>query len=196
MTSVKRLSSNFFVDNLIFTGNNIVELNKLYHQAYNCMYEGGFILRSWTTNCESLRKCMKDEKLLVEHESVYEKVLGYEYKLEDDTLHVSEVNYGNATTKRQVLSETSKLFDPLGFTLPLSIRGKLLMKAIWSANKEWDEELSGEMISEWEKLKPDLIQLRNIPFPRQALNESLSYGLNICCDRFFFFFCCFVFFFF
>ncbi|KAL7630818.1 UNVERIFIED_CONTAM: hypothetical protein RMT77_018969 [Armadillidium vulgare] len=176
------LSSNFFVDNLIFTGNNIVELNKLYHQAYNCMYEGGFILRSWTTNCESLRKCMKDEKLLVEHESVYEKVLGYEYKLEDDTLHVSEVNYGNATTKRQVLSETSKLFDPLGFTLPLSIRGKLLMKAIWSENKEWDEELPGEMISEWEKLKPDLIQLRNIPFPRQALNESLSYGLNIFCD--------------
>ena len=39
-----------------------------------------------------------------------------------------------------------------------------------------------EMISEWEKLKPDLIQLRKIPFPRQALNESLSYGLNIFCD--------------
>ena len=97
------------------------------------MYEGGFILRSSSTKCESLRKCIKDEKLLVEHESVFEKVLGYEYKLEDDALHVSEVNYGSAITNRQVLSETSKLFDPLGFTLPLSIRGKLLMKSIWSA---------------------------------------------------------------
>ncbi|KOB73159.1 Uncharacterized protein OBRU01_08821, partial [Operophtera brumata] len=48
-------------------------------------------------------------------------------------------------TKRELLSELSKLFDPLGWLSPLSIRAKLLFQGTWSKKMRWDDKSSYQL---------------------------------------------------
>ena len=46
------LGNNFYVDNLIVTGNDMREMKDLYKNCYERMLEGGFILRPWNSNSD------------------------------------------------------------------------------------------------------------------------------------------------
>ena len=124
------LGNNFYVDNLIVTGNDMREMKDLYKNCYERMLEGGFILRSWNSHSDELRNLMKAEGGLVEHDCPDEKVLGYRYNIKKDSLSLVPFSLDEANTKRQVLSQISKVYDPLNFTLPVTIRGRLLIR-VW-----------------------------------------------------------------
>jgi len=44
-------------------------------------------------------------------------------------------------TKREVLQQSSKIFDPQGYLSPVTIQAKLLLQQLWQANVQWDEPL-------------------------------------------------------
>lgn len=56
-------------------------------------------------------------------------------------------------TKRYLLSEISKLFDPLGWLAPLSTKLKLLFQILWKLNLKWDDLVTDDINKEWEKIK-------------------------------------------
>ena len=177
------LSNNFYVDNLIITGNKVSEMNDIYQEAYDRMKAGGFILRSWNSNSIELRDQMAHDGRLVEHTCEEEKVLGYRYNVSQDSLSIAPCKIDmDLNTKRKVLSQTSKIFDPLSFVLPITIRGKILMRKIWKLEVGWDDQLPKEICDEMKRLSKDLEMLSELSFPRQAINESHSYGLHIFCD--------------
>ncbi len=177
------LSNNFYVDNLIVTGNDLSDLHHTYQETYNRMKAGGFILRSWNSNSIELREQMALDEKLVEHTCKEEKVLGYRYNFSEDTLSIAPCKVDSlANTKRKVLSQTSKLFDPINFALPITIRGKILMRKIWKLEAGWDEVLPQGICDEMRKISKDLEKVSEVSFPRQALNANKSYGLHIFCD--------------
>ena len=62
------------------------------------------------------------------------------YMLEFDSLQVGEFQLdASANTKRAVLAQISKVFDPLGLYLPVSNKGKCVMRELWAAKLEWDD---------------------------------------------------------
>ena len=177
------LSSNFYCDNLIFTGNDVSELTSLYKLTYDRMAMGGFILRSWNSNSSELRNVMQQDDRLVEHSDSLEKILGYRFNTVNDTISLAKVDFdSSANSKRLILSETSRQFDPLGLALPVTIRGKLLIRSIWEQKFGWDDVLPSEVINEWQKLESDLKRLHEIEFPRQVINEKCSYAMHIFSD--------------
>ena len=177
------LTNNFYVDNLIVTGNDVNELRELYDLSYNRMKEGGFILRSWNSNSIELRSQMKTDNRLIEHTCEEDKILGYRYNIEKDVLKLAPCSVDpEANTKRKILSQTSKVFDPLNLVLPVTIRGRLLMRKIWKLDVGWDDKLPKEICNEMKGLSRDLEMLSQLEFPRQALNVSTSYGLHVFCD--------------
>ena len=179
------LLNNFYVDNLIITGNDLDELKTIYKTSYDRMSDGGFILRSWNSNSEDLNELFTDDLNMAEHGCDEEKLLGYRYNLSNDTIHVAKVDLNSkANTKREVLSGISKIFDPLSLVLPITIKGRILMRKIWSSNLklQWDDVLPTDLSAEWEKLSIDFANIFDISFDRATLNEDLSYGLHIFCD--------------
>ena len=54
------------------------------------------------------------------------------------------------------VSIETKFFDPLGILTPLTVRFKLLFQHLCEAQVEWDEPLTGELLTEWNALKSDL----------------------------------------
>ena len=94
------------------------ELHHLYKEAVSRLWKGGFDLRSCKSNCEPLKKQMEKDNRIVEHHS--EKVLGYKYNPKMDTLPMSNMEVDqNVKTKRGVLSQTARVFDPLSICIPV-----------------------------------------------------------------------------
>ena len=59
-------------------------------------------------------------------------MLGYKYSPTRNIIIISQVDLDNkANSKREILSEFSKVFDPLGLVSPITVRGKTLISSLW-----------------------------------------------------------------
>ena len=179
----KILKENLYVDNMLLTSNDINFLKKVYTETQRRLEEGGFTLRSWNSNSKELQSIMTDQGNIAPHRNSYEKVLGMKYMLEFDSLQVGEFQLdASANTKRAVLSQISKVFDPLGLYLPVSNKGKYLMRELWAAKLEWDDVIPDETLEKWSLHCTDLNSLATVFFPRSCVNEDSSNSLVIFTD--------------
>ena len=129
--------------------NSAKELTWLYKECSRCMDEAHFELCSCNTNNEELREEMIWDGRFVTHGCDLHKILGYKYSPDSDTMKISEVKIDqNVNTKRLILAESSKLFDPLSFSAPILIRSKILISKLWERQRSehhWDEIVLGEV---------------------------------------------------
>ena len=180
------IKSKFFVDDLVHTANNIDELISLYKDCTKRMDDAHFYMRSCNSNNDSLRNLMKQDGRIVTHDSMYEKVLGYLYNPLEDTMQLKRVEIdSSANTKRSILAEALKVFDPLSVTIPVSVRCKTLISTLWgekSTGNHWDEEVSGERCGEWNRLSLDLAGLSSVTFPRAALSSRFPVDFYLFTD--------------
>uniref|UniRef100_A0A182PX12 Reverse transcriptase domain-containing protein n=1 Tax=Anopheles epiroticus TaxID=199890 RepID=A0A182PX12_9DIPT len=84
-------------------------------------------------------------------------------------LHSAGFPPPNPPTKRSVLSEISKLFDPIGLLSPVIIIAKLIMQKIWVAGLPRDTQLEGDILQEWMQFRSSLQHVNNIRIPRCLL---------------------------
>ena len=123
---------------------------------------------------------MQSDETLVTHGNDYEKVLGYKYLITEDCFQLSSCDLNiNAKTKREMLSQIAKVFDPLGLATPVTTKGKLLMRELWCQKLSWDETASDTFLSEWNKHCSDLLKLFTLKFPRSCVNEDSVNSLCI-----------------
>ena len=167
------LLANFYVDNLIKTSNSISELSQLYTESFDRMLQGNFELRSWNTNCEDLKQQIIEDHNFVLHGCELEKVLDCKYSTLNDTIQLfdSHIDF-DVKTKRGILSQTSKLFDPLSLRLPVTVRGKVLLRDLWSQKVDWDDKINSDSIAKWSALSKDLSQLTSVEFPRFCIDKD------------------------
>jgi len=188
------LRSGMYVDNLFFTGNNPDYLLSMYRDCSSRMLEGGFTLRSWASNSPELSESVKLDSLEASTDNDWEKLLGYKYFPESDKIMINDFDKiaDITVTKRYVLSYVSRIFDPLGLVLPITVRTKLFIQTLWQRKLGWDELIPVELLNIWIKLKADLDLIPAYSFDRFGYSGELS--LFICCDssRAMYGFCCYV----
>ena len=88
-----------------FTGQDPRHLLTLYREAFSRMKEGGFILRSWVSNCAELKFQFEIDYSGASHSMDHERVLGYKYLPESDNLSVAETftkSNNSSVTKRSI----------------------------------------------------------------------------------------------
>lgn len=88
---------------------------------------------------------------------------GYQLRLNDVQARV---------TKRQLLSEASKLFDPAGWVAPCIIIPKILFQSLWSTPLGWDDFVPSEVQEEWLAFRKQLPCLENLKIPRWTGNTA------------------------
>ena len=124
-------------------------------------------------------------------ESSTVKVLGVVWEPQEDCLHfcVADIAEAAATTeptKRNVVSISGKLYDPLGFLAPVIIRFKRLFQKLCEQQLQWDETLPDALLREWESLVKDLQDSSLVSIPRsyyEGIDEDVtSYNLCGFCD--------------
>lgn len=69
-------------------------------------------------------------------------------------------------TKLGILSQTTQLFDPLGWMSPVVIRAKCIIQFIWLRRIGWDAPLPAEDVEAWEALRGEFLLPRSLRVPR------------------------------
>ena len=75
-------------------------------------------------------------------------------------------------TKRGVLRQLAKLFDPLGLLAAFLIKEKILMQELWRWGKDWDNLLETDLKNSWQAWFNQFSNLKNISVPRHIMAEA------------------------
>lgn len=185
----RSLMTSFYMDDLL-EGDNTIEDTRLKQQQIIEILKGaGMNIRKWSSNTVELTKGLNPEQLDNPLEfkcSETKKTLGIRWNPSSDTFtfqnKFQEQNDDKSLTKRQLLSNISKVFDPLGWLSPITIRAKLLFQRTWSQETlDWDEEISNEMKLEWQQLRLDFQNLEQFTIPRY-IGDKGHYIIHGFCD--------------
>ena len=104
------------------------------------------------------------------------KTLGVRWNPQTDVFSfaVKEPNVAKLT-KRVVLSEISRLYDPLGLASAVTIKARIALQDIWRAkNFDWDDPLPDEISVRCQTLFKEIQGLRTLEFPRCLQPENVS----------------------
>ena len=83
-------------------------------------------------------------------------------------------------TRRVLLSNVARIFDPAGCLSPIILKAKLLMRESWcGAVKGWDDELPEDLVKRWTDFLSSLLMLREVEFPRSLWPAEEVIGLPI-----------------
>ncbi|MEO0404760.1 MAG: hypothetical protein AAF193_07815, partial [Bacteroidota bacterium] len=181
-TAAKEVIKNMYVDDYLSGEEDVDKAHVLHKELYDMMKYGGFELVKWYTNSEELKNRISPElrgpTTLVELKSDTEplKALGISWDTNNDVFLFNQgenlMQVEDQRTKRSLISIASKLFDPLGFLSPYTIRAKILFQQLWLRGIQWDEPLDEEITKEWEKWKDEWVALKEVQIPRCFYDEQ------------------------
>lgn len=179
------IKDDIYVDDLMTGGNSVEEVIAIKNVVVKIMKSVGMKLHKWSSNnsviCQELG-CAGDVEMKLDENLDATRVLGLVWKSSTDvfTFQVSLANIAHHT-KRSMLSEASKIFDPLGWLAPTVVRAKILFQSLWMRKIDWDDELDGDILVNWLKIRDDFQNLNNIRIPRW-LGSYESIELHGFCD--------------
>lgn len=119
------LTKGRYVDDIIGGSDSVEEAKEIKRQLTLLCAAGSFPLQKWKSNCSELAPPVSNEEeptSAVEFDSSLNKILGLTWRSEADSFHFS-INLPSVTkfTKRSILSDIARCFDPLGLISPVLI---------------------------------------------------------------------------
>ncbi|XP_047527823.1 uncharacterized protein LOC125064684 [Vanessa atalanta] len=169
----KIILNDFYMDDVMTGADNLEDAYKIYKELTEVLAKGGFPLQKWKSNSkEILAKIWKakgntDEELRIKVDDTT-KILGLTWDPRGDFFRYSVdlAPQEEPVTKRRIISDISRLFDPLGWLAPCIIAAKILIQKLWLAGIGWDEQVPTNLINEWITYRKNLTALQNIKIPR------------------------------
>ena len=152
--STQNIEENLYVDNLIWGCETEDEAIDYYNEARSTMSQGQFNLRSWASNSQQL--CSRVAKDHTEDKSEEVNVLGLRWNPKAVKITLAQ-NHSNLTqkspmTKRTVLQQSAKVYDPLALITPLTVRARILIQELWRRNLSWDTPIPANLQQKWSSI--------------------------------------------
>ncbi|XP_065724482.2 uncharacterized protein [Drosophila suzukii] len=162
----KILLEDFYVDDVLTGSNHEDELRRNRDELIQLMSCANLELGKWVSNTSFIQT---DD---TNAQSSPVKVLGLYW---DPGRDILTYNIGLAAnpdcTKRQVLSDGSRIFYPLGLLAPIVIQFKIIFQKLWLLNLDWDDPLPSKLADTWLKWRADLDTLQKFRLPRFVVND-------------------------
>ena len=166
------LEQDNYMDDFHIGSNDRTEILEMIAQLIKILNSAGMSLKKWASNDFTLlnnfhANDIADPDLLLDKNDTTIKALGIRWCPREDyyTFRYIPTNIGNYS-KRQLLSDVAKIFDPLGFISPVIIVLKILFQETWLKKLSWDEALPKDMESRWMSIKEQLSVLEKLKIPR------------------------------
>lgn len=182
------IETSCYTDDILTGSNSIEHAKKLQKELINIFLSANMNLRKWSSNSKQLLSNLtpNHQNNALEFKSTEtRKTLGLKWNpVSDSFTYQNQITEKSDKhlTKRELLSEISRLFDPLGWLSPLSIRAKLLFQGTWSQSMDWDDKVSCEIQDQWNQLRGDLINIEKFDIPRHLGDTQQTCYLHGFCD--------------
>jgi hypothetical protein len=177
--AARRVAQGFYMDDLMTGGETVDEGIEVYKEMKALLQRGGFILQKWASNSKELEDYIDKNEVGEENVKREEKrveikldnivkILGLTWnKTKDEFQYSVKLPPVSApVTKRKIISDVGRLFDPLGWIAPCVIKAKTFIQRLWIAGTGWDEEPSRDILKDWYTYREELSQLTGFTIPR------------------------------
>ncbi|GFU59450.1 DUF1758 domain-containing protein [Trichonephila clavipes] len=161
-----------YMDDILSGKSTLEGEKKLQTRLSQLLQRGGFELHKWVSNSPELLKDLSASSYVFDKEFQDAPVktldmlwdpkvdcLTYKVKISD------KVNF----SKRDVLSEIARLYDPLGLIGPIVTKAKIFIQELWKIKLDWSEQLPPDAMEEWMNFYQKLAKVNNFKIPRCIL---------------------------
>ncbi|XP_046966958.1 uncharacterized protein LOC124534969 [Vanessa cardui] len=179
--AAETILKSFYVDDFLSGCENVEQGYKIFTQMNELLGRAKFKLQKWNSNNNELLELMKreerdkkagkelemEEELKIKEDELI-KIMGLTWNRRDDTFRYS-VNLPTLqqpVTKRMIISDISRLYDPLGWVGPSVIIAKIMIQKLWLSGLSWDEIVPNNLLNEWLTYREEQLKLREIRIPR------------------------------
>ena len=152
---------------------SISEAIVLQTQLQELFAKAEFLLRKWNSSSlevlEHISAELHDSRTVTTLPSrqEYSKTLGMQWnsRLDHSCLMVSSLPPLENITKRALVSDVAKVFDALGWYVPVTLKMKILLQRVWELKVSWDDIVPPHISDVWCKWRKELplLEKRRIP---------------------------------
>lgn len=170
------ISHDFYIDDLMTGADTEERCSVLQKDIDTILCSAMLPLRKWCSNSQVILNSLNNPQndplytlKIGDEDSV--KSLGLEWRPIADKFNFTIItkSRNNKLTKRIILSDLNRIFDPLGFLAPVLIRGKIFLQQLWATKLDWDSKLSQEIENKWINFYNSLEQLKYCAIPRKVI---------------------------
>ncbi|XP_043287500.1 uncharacterized protein [Venturia canescens] len=186
--AAKILQEDMYVDDALTGADTIEEAIAIRDQLTELLERGQLKIRQWASNSTRILEGLLPESInkhLLLNDSPTIKTLGLQWNSSTDSISykVKPLTSPAIVTKRAVLSEIAKIFDPLGLLAPVITQAKILMQQLWRLKLDWDESLPEELHTTWINYHQQLQALNEFGFDRKVtIDDPVNIELHGFCD--------------
>ncbi|XP_063989077.1 uncharacterized protein LOC135168628 [Diachasmimorpha longicaudata] len=185
--AAEELKENLYVDDFMSGAEEIERARMIRDKMIDVLKLGGFNIRQWASNSEQVLEGLDEEninkKFLLDKNCAL-KTLGVSWHAKEDKIFysVEPIGISAKLTKRNILSEIAKIFDPLGLLGPVILQAKKIMQSLWQCKVEWDESVPADLHTAWSNFVSQLTTLNNLSFERRFVinNQRRTQILGFC----------------
>ncbi|XP_070074050.1 uncharacterized protein [Drosophila takahashii] len=165
----KIVLEDFYVDDVLTGAETEDELLSRRDELIQLMSKAKLELGKWVSNSSRLSHTIQEELPITSAV----KVLGMHWNPQDDVLsYKTSLSTEPEATKRQILSDVSRIFDPLGILSPVVVQFKILFQELWLLDLDWDSKLPPKLAEWWQTCRDDINCITNLSIPRFVPSES------------------------
>ena len=156
--------------------------------------KGGLKVKGWVSNYLEMKNVNQSEQNLKVFEGANEEnVLGVIWNNSEDAFSfVVKLDFSRfmpgtipqkiplKLTKRMILTQIARIYDPVGFTAAFLIKAKIGLQQLWQKGLYWDQELPEEIYPDWVQLFEQMRYFCEVKFER-CLTPSGAIGFPTLC---------------
>ncbi|XP_072948180.1 uncharacterized protein [Epargyreus clarus] len=179
------IKSDMYVDDFLSGSDSKEELTHIINEVTKTLASACLPLRKFRTNAPSIFENNPNSLLPKNLDlSSQSSALGLKWDPADDIL-LFPCNFENSSnaTKRTILSNSAKLFDPLGLLSVCTIIPKIILQKLWLSKLDWDDVVPHDVERAWLKFINGLNELSTLRIPRCVLSKNPeTTELHVFCD--------------
>jgi len=149
----KVLLTCFYVDDFLSGAETVEKADTLRQELCSLFNSTGMKLRKWREEfCKTIpQELLETTDLTLPTPLTSPKALGMHWDVSGDNFHVSvpEILDQQVVTKRQIISQSAKVYDVLGLFSPATIIPKILLKEAWKNKTPWNKPVHESTAAKW-----------------------------------------------
>ncbi|XP_055618639.1 uncharacterized protein LOC129763518 [Toxorhynchites rutilus septentrionalis] len=181
--AAKVIERGTYMDDILTGADSLAETCQLQRDVTSLLAKGCFGAHKWCANhseiLQDVPESLRGNSFEVTDDNTKNtvKTLGVMWNPIEDWFSVSVLDNDDVSddmTRRRLLSQLARIFDPLGLFGPVITIAKLILREVSMLQIEWDDPVPYDICSKWRSFRNEMTMLNAVHLPRWISSNGFS----------------------